>query len=220
LDIDKDKKKSNNMHAVGGCLALVYLMKNCLDKAIDKIPACDQVTKLNESPVLETLLNTLGVIVTLVCTHKENRVGICLVGGVEAVVKVMKTFPKCELLQVCACSTLGNLAFCTLGKKKSVETGAMEFLVAAVNNHLDSARVCDFACWAFYSLITANKESTNIFLSSGGVTAVTKVRVPWPEDEIVQEVMKLTKPIVKELNSWSPIEKDKRRSVFSCVGVM
>jgi hypothetical protein len=40
--------------------------------------------------------------------------------------------------------------------------------------------------------------------SSGGVTTVTKVREQWPDDDKVQEaVRKLTKPIVRELNSWS-----------------
>jgi hypothetical protein len=47
LDLLGNKKKCDKIHAVGGCLALVQALKNCLDKAMKKIPQCDQVTKIN-----------------------------------------------------------------------------------------------------------------------------------------------------------------------------
>jgi hypothetical protein len=43
----KDKKKCEKMQAVGGCYALVHLMKNCLDKAIGRKSASEKVTELN-----------------------------------------------------------------------------------------------------------------------------------------------------------------------------
>jgi hypothetical protein len=204
LDIDKDKKKSKNIHAVGGCLALVYLMKNCLDKAIDKVPGCDQVTNLRELPNLKTLRDALLVIDHLIRTHRESRVGISSVGGVETVVKIMKTFPKCEEMQWVACAALGILTRCNLGTKKAAETDAMEVLVATVNNHLNSADMCGHICLAFYNLIKGNKESMQIFLRSGGVSAVTKVREQWPDDNTVQKVVrKVMEPVVKELSCWT-----------------
>lgn len=45
LDLVKDKKKFK-MQVVGGCHALVHLMKNCLDKAIARILSCAQVTEM------------------------------------------------------------------------------------------------------------------------------------------------------------------------------
>jgi hypothetical protein len=49
--------------------------------------------------------------------------GIAAIGGVEAVVKAMKTSPKCQASEKRACGTLRNLACCSIGKKKVVETG-------------------------------------------------------------------------------------------------
>ena len=103
LDINctKDKKKRESFVTVGGCLALVNLTRNCLDKAIDIIPSCDQVTELwelNELAELTTLHKTLSIIINLTFQHDESSVGISSVGGVEALVKVMKTFPECDEL--------------------------------------------------------------------------------------------------------------------------
>jgi hypothetical protein len=50
-----DKTNCEKIHAVGGCFALVLLAKNCLEKAIEKITACDQVTGLYKLAELETL---------------------------------------------------------------------------------------------------------------------------------------------------------------------
>jgi hypothetical protein len=73
FDFDEDKKKCESLVAAGICLALVWLIKNRLKKARKQVPACDQVTEINDDPLLETLLRTLGVIRALVCTHKESR---------------------------------------------------------------------------------------------------------------------------------------------------
>jgi hypothetical protein len=63
----EDKKKYESFVSAGGCLALVLLLKVCLDKAIDVIPACYQVTELNKLAELTVLHNTLNVIIPL--TH-------------------------------------------------------------------------------------------------------------------------------------------------------
>jgi hypothetical protein len=207
LDLDKDKKKCEKIQAVGGCFALVHLMKNCLDKAIDGIPACDQVTELNELAELTTLFKTLPVIVGLTYCLDKSHVGISSVGGVEAIVKLMKTFPKCQALQLRACCALGNLTCFNLGKKKAVASGGLQVLLAAVNNHLDSAKVCEFACWALSNIVDESKENTKLLISLGGATAVAKVREECPDDNDVQtEVRSLAKSIGTEMKSWADEE--------------
>jgi hypothetical protein len=71
VDLDENKKKCENIHAVGGCHALVQLMKYCLDKAITIIPACDQDTELNELIELTALDDTLHAIISLICHLDE-----------------------------------------------------------------------------------------------------------------------------------------------------
>jgi hypothetical protein len=139
LNLDKDKQKCDILVTAGGCHALVHLMKNCLAKAIDEIPACEQVTELSELAELTTLEETLGVITDLTFRHDESKVGIAAIGGVDAVVKVMKTFPKCQKLQQRACTSLINLSVCSIGTTNAIESGGIEPLLAAVNNHLGSA---------------------------------------------------------------------------------
>jgi hypothetical protein len=204
LNLIEDKKDFERIHAVGGSFALIQLVKNCLDKAIDKIPACDQVTKLSALPNLKTSRKALRVIICLTCHHEKFRVGISLVGGVEAIVKVMRMFKKCLERQRPACGTLRNLTSCNLGKKKAVETGAMEFLVAAVNNNLGSAYLCDRACWALSNIVEESKENTRLLISLGGGATVSNVRKEWPDDDEVQiGVQDLAKSIGTEMSSWA-----------------
>jgi hypothetical protein len=59
-----------NLVTAGVCFALILFMKNCLDKAIEGIPACDQVTGLNECAELTTH-NTLVVIFRFLSTQVE-----------------------------------------------------------------------------------------------------------------------------------------------------
>jgi hypothetical protein len=46
-DLGMDKKTCERFVTAGGCLALVQLLKNFLNTAIARIPACDRVTNLN-----------------------------------------------------------------------------------------------------------------------------------------------------------------------------
>jgi hypothetical protein len=182
-------------------------LKNCLDKTIARIPACDQVTELNELAELKTLYNTIAVIARLTCKHAENRVGISAIGGVEAAVKVIKTFPKCQALQLYACISLVNLACCSLGKTNAIESDGPELLLAARNNHLGSAIVCQNACSAQFHIIEERKESTGLLISLGGGTAVAKVRPKWADDSNVQTPLrKLANLFVAEMKAWADDE--------------
>jgi hypothetical protein len=186
LDFRKDGKQCERFVTAGGCLALVHLMQNCLDKVIARIPAYDQVTELNELAELTTLDKTLGVIVNLTFHHDESRVGIAAVGGVEAVVKVMKSFPKCQALQDHACGTLVNLAFCNIGKAKVIESGGIEVILAAITNHLNSSFICKRACKVLVKITSYSKENTRRLITLGGGAAVEKVRTKWPDNNDIQ----------------------------------
>jgi hypothetical protein len=215
LDFMQDKTKRESLVTAGGCLALVYLMKNCLDKAIDRIPTCDQVTELwelSELAELTTLHKTLNVIIILTFQHDESRVGISAIGGVEQVVKIMQTFPKCQALQERACGALRNLACCSIGKRKVVETGGMEVLLAAVSKHLGSAILCQKGCWALYNIVNGSKENTGLLITLGGGATVAQVRTKWPYDEDVQyHVRRLASLIASEMKAWANDEYERRK---------
>jgi hypothetical protein len=203
LDLHKDDK-AEQIQAVGGCFALVYLVNRCLKKVHGRIIHLDQVTKLSKHPELVILFQALHAITNLTLHHDDSKVGISSAGGVEAILKVMLTLPKCEILQAKACHALLSLTCCSLGKKKALEAGAVAILLDVVKHHVRCARICEHMCTIFYRLLMGSKVDTKIFLSSGGVATLTKVREKWPDDEKVQEaVRELTKPIVNELNSWS-----------------
>jgi hypothetical protein len=179
-------------------------MEKCLDKAITSIPACDQVTDVNELAELTTLYKALDVIIRLTCRHDETKIGIAAVGGVETVVKIIKTFPKCQRVQEGACGALRSLTkVSSIGKVKAVESGGIELLLAAINNHLDSTFVCKYACLVLYSIVRGSKENTELLIRLGGGAAVAKVRRKWPNDEDIQtKVRKLATTIIAEMKAW------------------
>jgi hypothetical protein len=203
----RNKKKRELFVTAGGCFVLVQLMKTCLNVAIARIAATDQVAELNELAELTTLRTTLGVITNLTFNHDDSRVGITAVGGVEALVKVMQTFPKCQYLQAYACATLTNLACCSVGKAKAIESGGIQVLLAAINNHLNSSLICERACWVLVSIVTGSKENTGLLITLGGGAAVAKVRTKWPDnDEVQTQVRKLVKIIAADWKAWDDEE--------------
>jgi hypothetical protein len=207
LDLVKDKKKCDKIQAVGGCFVLVHLLNKCLHKAIDRFPACDQVTALNELPELTTLHKTLSVITNLTYNHYDSKVGIAAIGGMEAVIKVMQTFPKCQTLQERAFIVVLNLACCSIGKMKVVETGGMEVILAAISNHLGSAYICERASLILINLIADSTENTELFVCLGGATAVAKVKNKWPENYRIQNGMRhLSKSIAAHFIRWGKDE--------------
>jgi hypothetical protein len=160
---------------------------------------------LNALAELTTLHKTLSVIVRLTHHLDESRVGITAVGGVEAVVKIMKTFPNCQMLQKCACHALLNV-MCnnTTGKKKAIESGGIEVVIAAINNHLGSANLCRRACKALSNMIWSSKENACLMISLGGGAAVAKVRTKWPDNNDVQYwVRRLARLLASEMNTWA-----------------
>jgi hypothetical protein len=204
LDVQKGKENCDAVTAWGGCAALVHLLKDRLKKATKKAPACDQVSELNELVELTTLHKTLNAITKLTYHSETARVFIATVGGVKALVKVMKSFPKCQTLQERACAALRNVACCSIGKVKAFESGGIELLLAAVNNHLGSTLVCEKACGALVNIVRCSKENTELLISLGGATAVAKVRTKWPDNNDVQaRVRDLANLIAAEMKTWA-----------------
>jgi hypothetical protein len=204
LNLVDDEKKCELIYAHGGCFVFVKLLEDSLEKATVKFPqqARAQVTELTETEELHTLDMSLFAISCLAAGHDESKAGISLVGGVKAVMEVMKSFPKCHDLQVVSCCLLGSLTFCDTGKKKAVEAGAMVVLLAAANNHLNSACVCAYTCWALSNIIDESKENTKELIDLGGATAVIKIKEKWPAHILVEtKVQSLAKSIAMEITS-------------------
>jgi hypothetical protein len=208
LALDDDKKKCENIHAVGGCFALVQLMQDCLKKATEKIPACGRDTKIFPLAELMTLRKTLHVIICLTHHLDESKIGITAIGGVEAVVKAMKTFPLCLTLQEFACNVILNLACCSIFKKQAAERDAIEVLLAAINNHLGSAYIGERACLLLINLIADSSENTELFICLGGASAVAKIKNKWPGNERIQDRMRhLSKSIASHFIRWAKSKK-------------
>jgi hypothetical protein len=88
-------------------------------------------------------------------------------------------------------------------RKSSNRVESRFFLLAAVNNHLNAALVCQVACWALYHIACGSKENTKRLISLGGATAAAKIREKWSENDAVQtKVRSLAKLIGTEMNSW------------------
>jgi hypothetical protein len=208
LGLDEDKTKCESFVTAGGCFVLVQLLKKCLDKAIDRIPACDQVTELNELAELTTLSKTLSVIVRLTFRHEQSSVGIAAIGGAEAVVKTMKTFPNCQMLQEDACGALLNLTcYNTTGKKEAIESGGIEVVLVAINNHLGSSFLCERACKALFNIANGSKENTGLLITLGGGAGVAKLRTKWSNDDNLKtKVRRLADLIAAEMKAWADEE--------------
>jgi hypothetical protein len=199
LDFMKDKKKCESFVTAGGCFVSVQLMWICFDKA------CDQVAELNENAELRTLQKTLGVITNLTFHHDASKVGIAATGGVEVIVKIMKTFLKCQALQVAACGTLLNLTSCSIGigKANAIESGGIEALLAVVNNHLGSELICERVCKGLINIVKGSKKSVGLLISMAGTAAFAKVRTKWPNNDRIQiQVRALANLIAAEIKAW------------------
>jgi hypothetical protein len=200
---DEDEKKCELINALDGCPALVQLLKDSLKKATEKFPQqerAQQVSEVTEAEELHTLFQSLCVISSLAAGNDESKAKISLVGGaVKAVVKVMKSFPKCHDLQMVSCCTLGNLTYSDIGAKEAVEADAMVVLLKAANNHLDIGCVCAYTCWALSNIIHGSNENTKELIRCHGATAVIKIKEKWPADIIIQTWVQ---SLAKAMNSW------------------
>jgi hypothetical protein len=186
LDLDEDfAKKCDKIQVVGGYFVLVQLMKKCLDKVIDEIPALDQVTELNELAELTTLHKALCVIIRWTFWYDESRADITAKGGLEAVMKIEKTFRKCQRLHEHALCALISLAFLSTVTTEVIESGRFEAVLAASNNHLDSTLLCEIECLVLSEIFNEHMAKRDQSINLGGGAAVAKVRTIWWSDNYI-----------------------------------
>jgi hypothetical protein len=178
-NLHTNPRKCSDIVTVGGCFALVQLVRMCLQKASTQKAsrrsrcASHLVTELDQRVDLNVMCHALRVMIRLTYRHDDSKLGINAIGGVQVVVDVMRTFPLCCELQRTACNTLYNLTCCTIGKKKAVESNAMQVLLDAVHNHQEHAQLCERALFSMQHIIKGNKERTKLFLASGVSTTTT-----------------------------------------------
>jgi hypothetical protein len=154
---------------------------------MQRIPACDQVTELDGLAELTTLRKSLRVIARLIFYKDDSKVGITDAGGVEAVLEVIKTFPKCHDLQTSACGVLARLiSHNIIRQNRAVKLGCIDVLLVATCNHLRSAEVCAHVCCALVDIATGSKENTERLITLGGAAAVDKLKIMWPDNKRVQ----------------------------------
>jgi hypothetical protein len=134
FDADRGSQILQEIVAVGGCFALVQLAKKFLEKARMGIPNCDQVTELTGFTMI--LRNSLRIVADLLFKHVVSQDIISSIGVVELVVKVMKTFPKCEDLQSTACNVLCRFTTNFVVMTKISEAGAFEPYFGCLLGHL------------------------------------------------------------------------------------
>jgi hypothetical protein len=80
----------------------------------------------------------------------------------------------------------------------------LQLLVAAVNNHLHSIKVCGYVCWALSNIVEESKERIVLLISLGGAAAVSKLKEKWLDNPGFQtRVRSLAKLIGTEMNSWA-----------------
>jgi hypothetical protein len=79
----------------------------------------------------------------------------------------------------------------------------MEYLLAAISNHLNSILVCKYACIALSNIIEKDNEDIRLLISLDGATAVAKIREECAEGDTVQACLKLAKLIGTEMTSWA-----------------
>jgi hypothetical protein len=202
----KGKSKNHDFVTVGGCAALAQLLNNCVRTAAKEIREQSLSTELlGELSELKTVCKTLRLVALLLDTHRESRVAMTAIGGVEAIVSVLKTFRNCEDLQTLACYSLRMLAQCKIGKITAVEAGAMQVLLVAINDYLGrSANTCGHALYALVNLVKESKENTELLISLGGAAAVVKVKkFKWGYDSGVQPPLRnLATLLTEEIDRW------------------
>jgi hypothetical protein len=207
VHLKEGSQKCGDIITVGGCAALVQLLKNCLRTATEEIresrehPISEEL--LGELSELKTLHKTLYLVTLLMNTHRESRAAMTAIGGVERIVNVMKTFRNCQDLQTLACSALRKLARCNIGRNTAVEAGAMQVLLVAIHDHLGSSDTCGHALYALVNMVKESRGNTKLLISLGGAAAVVKVKTKWRDDNVVQPPLRKLAPLLaEELNRW------------------
>ena len=107
-----------------------------------------------------------------------NKAVICSMGGVEAVIQAMQTFPDATGLQECGCLVLGNLACDSPGLALTVEqAGGIEQILQAAQHHPGSVVVQSAVCNALQNILALAVAPQHEAPLSSNTTTTTTSRV-------------------------------------------
>jgi hypothetical protein len=161
--------------AVGGCFALVQLVKNSLETAIEIIPVRNQVNDFHLQVATGRLSRAFIIISNMTHVHPMSMHSINSIGGVEVLVKTMKTFPKHPWLQLRACNALCNLTACPVGRERAHEAGAIEVLLTTIKSYPRNKYIFLYGCRALTNMCESSFERTKQLIGLGVITT-------WPDD--------------------------------------
>jgi hypothetical protein len=161
--------------AVGGCFGLVQIAKKSLEMAIEIIPLRNQVNDSHLRVITGRLNRACIIISNMTYAYPKSRYGINSIGGVEVLVKVMKTFPKHPWLQLRACNALCNLTACPVGRGRAGKVGAIEVLLTTIKSHPENKYIFLYGCRALINMCETSFERTKQLIDLGGIST-------WPDD--------------------------------------
>jgi hypothetical protein len=175
--------------AVGGCFGLVQIAKKSLEMAIEIIPLRNQVNDSHLRVITGRLNRACIIISNMTYAYPKSRYGINSIGGVEVLVKVMKTFPKHPWLQLRACNALCNLTACPVGRRRAEKAGAIKVLLTTIKSYPDNKFIFLYGCRAIINMCETSFERTKQLIDLGGITT-------WPDDFEARHVAKCLLQVV------------------------
>jgi hypothetical protein len=93
-----------------------------------------------------------------------------------------------------------------IGRNRLLQEDGIKLFHATVNNHLDSASVCETALGSLGNIIVTGSYQENIrrFICVGGGATLAIVREELPyNDDVQPQVRTLAKFIVDEMKTWA-----------------
>jgi hypothetical protein len=126
LDLVKDKRNAR-FEAVGGLLRPCSPLNKCLDKVIEPSPRAKSSHRFEWRLLELTTLHKTLVSSPQLINHYDSKVGIAAIGGV--VEQLSRSYRHFKLPNTTgrALIVVLNLACCSIGKQKVIETGGIEF---------------------------------------------------------------------------------------------
>jgi hypothetical protein len=181
---DFDSLSWAKIAAVGGCFALVQLVQESLEMAIKTIPLRNQLNDFRLRVATGRLSKAFIIISNMTHEYPRSMSDINSIGGVEVLVKAMKTLPKHHpWVQVRACNALCNLTACPIGRKRADEAGAIEVLLTTIKSYPGNKYIFLYGCRALTNMCASSSKRTKQLIELGGITA-------WPDDPEARAVAK------------------------------
>jgi hypothetical protein len=186
-EFTQDDEKCDKVVSVGGCLALVFFVKNRVEILFPRLERIVWDSSALEEGKMRVerrvLFKTLSVIKAVAYTCKRSVNEFAAIGGIEATIALMEAIPLCGKIQGAACGVLCNLTAkeSDVGVARVMAAKGMEAVITAIRQHPQNRDVCRSACKAIFNLTLNSKENTRLMRNLGGVIAVATVITNWPE---------------------------------------